>query len=56
MTQYICAHCGAIAETDEQLIDDGTTWRCTECGGLTVVRLIKASEAVQIWPRDENDS
>lgn len=48
---YACAHCGAFSTTDDELIQDGTTWRCKSCSELTVVRLWRKAKprVIKSW-------
>jgi hypothetical protein len=40
---FICAHCGAIAQTPHgDQVDSGSTWTCAACGQPTVVTLAAA--------------
>ena len=49
---YSCAHCGCFAKvpaTDLDGLDAGTTLRCSECGGATVVDLFRPEDRAELY-------
>ena len=51
---YSCAHCGAFAKVPAStldMLDAGTTLRCSECGGATVVDLFRPEDMAELYRR-----